>query len=144
MTKAVAVALILAMQAPSPIFRFEADGFWLNLHHFLYVLGRADNHATDSQRAAVVNAPADQENGLRGQSQSTIQNWESAVRFYAGGLSKKDAIFDRDLIAVTNAMRVAPTATAAALKIDPELRANLVRASTIYRDIWWRRHQGEN
>src|SRR5215213_7438774 len=102
------VTLLLASQGAAPIFRFEADGFWLNLHHFLYVLGRAHNHAADSQRSAVVNAPVDQENGLMGVSQSARQNWESAVRFYANGLSKKDAIFDQDLIAVTNAMRVPP------------------------------------
>jgi hypothetical protein len=39
------------------LFAFRA-GFWLNLHHFLYVLGRARNGAPDSSRAAVVKAPA--------------------------------------------------------------------------------------
>ena len=119
------VTIALAAQTGAPIFRFEADGFWLNLHHFLYVLGRAQNHTPDSQRRAVVNAPADSEAGLKGLSESHRQNWESAVRFYAGGLSTKDAVFDQELIAVTNAMRVPPNATAGALKIDPELRAML-------------------
>ena len=136
--------LLLVAQGPGLIFRFEADGFWLNLHHFLYVLGRAQNHAADSQREAVVHAPADQENGLKGLSESARQNWESAVRFYADGLSKKDAIFDKDLIAVTNAMRVPPNATASALNIDPALRASLVQASVVYRNVWWKRHQAEN
>jgi hypothetical protein len=136
--------LLLAAQGSGPIFRFEADGFWLNLHHFLYVLGRAQNHAPDAQRSAVVNAPADQEAGLKGLSESHRMNWDSAVRFYAGGLSKKDAIFDQDLIAVTNAMRVPPNATAAALKIDPELRATLIRASQVYRLAFWPRHQAQN
>lgn len=136
--------MVLAVQTSSLVFRFEADGFWLNLHHFLYVLGRAQNHAPDAQRRAVVNAPVDQETGLRGQSESAMQAWESAVRFYAEGLSKKDAVFDADLIAVTNAMRVPPDATADALKIDPALRATLIRAAAVYRDVWWKRHQAEN
>lgn len=144
MAKALLVSMLLAVQTPSPIFRFEADGFWLNLHHFLYVLGRAQNQAPDAQRRAVVSAPADQENGLKGQSAGTIQDWQTAVRFYADGLSKKDAVFDDDLIAVTNAMRVPSNAGAEALKIDPALRATLIRASMVYRDVWWKKHQAEN
>jgi hypothetical protein len=138
------VTVLLAAQTGTPIFRFEADGFWLNLHHFLYVLGRAQNQTPDSQRRAVVNAPADQEAGLRGQSERWRQDWESAVRFYAEGLSKQDAVFDRDLVAVTNAMRVPPAAAASALKVDPALRTTLGRASAIYRAVWWPRHQQEN
>jgi hypothetical protein len=144
MAKTVVIAIVLAMQTSSPIFHFEADGFWLNLHHFLYVLGRAQNKAPDMQRRAVVNAPVDQENGLKGQSESTRQNWDSAVRFYADGLSKMDAVFDQKLIAVTHAMRVPPNADAAVLKVDPELRATLMRAAPIYREIWWPKHQAEN
>jgi hypothetical protein len=48
----------------SPIFVFHSDEFWLNLHHFLYVLGRAENKTRDASREAVVDAPADQKNGL--------------------------------------------------------------------------------
>jgi len=142
--KHIIVALLLTTQGGSRIFTFEADGFWMNLHHFLYVLGRAQNHTPDSQRAAVVNAPADQEAGLKGLGLRARQNWESAVRFYADGLSKQDAIFDQKLIAVTNAMRVPPNAPATALKIDPDLRATLIRASIVYREVWWKRHQQEN
>ena len=138
------VSLLLMAQAPAPIFRFEADGFWLNLHHFLYVLGRAQNHTPDGQRRAVVNAPVDQEAGLKGLSESARQTWASAVRFYAGGLSKQDTVFDQQLIAVTNAMRVPPNATAAALKIDPELRATLIRASQVYRLAFWPKHRAQN
>jgi hypothetical protein len=138
------VTLALAAQTGAPIFRFEADGFWLNLHHFLYVLGRAQNHTADSQRSAVVNAPADQDAGLKGLSESHRQSWDSAVRFYAGGLSKMDAVFDQQLIAVTNAMRVPPNATASALNIDPELRATLIRASQVYRLAFWPKHRGAN
>ena len=59
-------ASISSAQAParSTIFRVEADEFWLNLHHFLYVLGRAEAKTTDSARPAVAGAPADAERGL--------------------------------------------------------------------------------
>src|SRR5215208_7054783 len=48
----------------SPIFNFYDDEFWLNLHHFLYVLGRAENKTRDSARAAVSGALADQQQGM--------------------------------------------------------------------------------
>src|SRR5437763_5046294 len=39
-----------------PLFTFH-NGFWTNMHHFLYVLGRARNGTADSQRSAVMHAP---------------------------------------------------------------------------------------
>jgi len=46
------------------LFRFEIDEFWLNLHHFLYVLGRSVAKTTDASRDAVVKAPDDSRRGL--------------------------------------------------------------------------------
>jgi hypothetical protein len=54
--------LLIALLAPpqtAPIFRFESNEFWLNLHHYLYVLGRAQAKTRDSSREAVAGAPAD-------------------------------------------------------------------------------------
>jgi hypothetical protein len=138
------VALLLAVQAPSPIFRFETDGFWLNMHHFLYVLGRAQNGAPDMHRRAVIKAPAESMQGLTGLSESSRRQWEDAIAFYANGLSKKDMPFDESLTDVTNAMRVAPDATAAAVKVDAALHAVLLRAAPVYRSQWWPRHRAEN
>lgn len=47
------------------VFVQPAWGRKINRHHFLYVLGRAENKARDSSRTAVVNAPKDQEQGTR-------------------------------------------------------------------------------
>lgn len=138
------VAIALAAQAGTPIFRFEADGFWLNLHHFLYVLGRAQNGFPDAKRSAVEKAPADQVEGLNSLNDADRTAWADAVTFYANGLSKQDAISDRNLIDVTNAMRVPPTATSKALKVDAALLATLERAAPIYRRVWWPRHQKAN
>ena len=136
--------LLLVAQTATPIFRFEADGFWLNLHHFLYVLGRAQNGAPDAKRSAVEKAPGDQVEGLKGLNDADRKAWADAVTFYADGLSKQDAVFDRDLIDVTNAMRVPPTAMSKALKVDAALVATLERAAPIYRRVWWPRHQKAN
>ena len=142
--KLLIATLLLVAQGSGPIFRFEADGFWLNLHHFLYVLGRAQNGAPDAKRSAVVNAPADQVEGLKGLNEADRKAWTDAVTFYANGLGKLDAVFDRDLYNITNAMRVPPNATSKALKVDAALLATLEQASPIYRRVWWPRHQREN
>src|SRR5687768_7254574 len=72
MVTRIAAVLLLAVTTgafaqPSPtapLFRFEANSFWLNLHHFLYVLGRAQNKTPDSSRDAVAGAPAEAAAGL--------------------------------------------------------------------------------
>src|SRR5262249_4212370 len=64
------------------IFRINADEFWLNLHSFLYVLGRAENRTRDSSREAVANAPADQEKGLALLSKDEQTIWREAVTSY--------------------------------------------------------------
>src|SRR5438270_5545245 len=85
--------VLLALLVLSSPFAFHI-GFWNNLHHFLYVLGRAQDGTPDSQRPAVVRAPADVE-GLDKQPRKARSAWEKSVRFYAEGPSKKDTVFDK-------------------------------------------------
>jgi hypothetical protein len=136
--------LLVAQAASTPIFRFEADGFWLNLHHFLYVLSRARAGMPDAKRSAVVEAPDDEAKGLNDLSEEERRTWSEAVSFYVNGPGKMDMIFDAALVDITNAMRVPPTVSASALQVDPALRATLERAAPIYRRVWWPRHQAAN
>lgn len=139
------VSLLLAAQTPSAIYRFETDGFWLNLHHFLYVLGRVEAKMPDITREAVAGAPADEAGGLALLSEAERQAWRDAVALYAKGLSRQDTVFDDALVTVTNTMRRAAEASSAAtLKIDAALAAALDRAAPIYRKAWWPRHRDGN
>ena len=56
-----------AAQVPAsrstPLFDVTSDDFWLNLHHYLYVIGRARTGAADAHQPAVANAPADEQQG---------------------------------------------------------------------------------
>src|SRR5438093_1778022 len=61
------------------IFVFHTDEFWLNLHHFLYVLARAENKERDASREAVGGAPADQDRGLGSLSEKDRAVWREAV-----------------------------------------------------------------
>jgi hypothetical protein len=143
--RTVFVALVLTAQSSNPIFRFETDGFWLNLHHFLYVLGRAEANLPDIGREAVAGAPADEAEGLRVLTDAERRTWREAVTVYATGLSKLDAVFDRALYDVANAMRRgSPDRAAATLQIDVAVAAALDRAAPIYRKAWWSRHRESN
>jgi hypothetical protein len=125
------------------LFAFRS-GFWVNLHHFLYVLGRARTGATDSRRTAVVNAPADVE-GLAARSDDERAAWDESIHFYAGGLSAKDAVFDDDLVQITRKLAAAPDdADPSTLGIPSELAATLKLAAPAYRAVWWPRHARAN
>jgi hypothetical protein len=111
------------------IFVFHTDEFWLNLHHFLYVLARAENKERDASREAVAGAPSDQERGFVKLSAKEQTIWREAVGSYAAGPGKKDLVFDDPLPAVTNALA----------------RAGILqRAAPIYRKAWWKKHYDTN
>ena len=90
------VAIFAAVPGAQPerqssIFAINSDDFWLNLHHFLYVLGRAVGHSrcvacTRRRRAARGRC------AVAGLTEAEKQEWQAAVAKYAAALSRKDAI----------------------------------------------------
>jgi hypothetical protein len=129
----------------SPVFRFETDELWLNLHHFLYVLGRAEAKTKDAAREAVVRAPGEARQGLAGLTEEERKIWTEAVHAYAAGPSQKDAVFDAGLAAATRALAAADDAPALpATGLDPGAVAALERAAPIYRKAFWPAHRAAN
>ena len=131
-------------QPNNRIFVFNTDEFWLNLHHFLYVLGRAENKERDTAREAVSGAPADQDQGLEKLKESEQKIWRDAVAAYAAGPSKKDVVFDDPMPAVTNALARAGDSKSIGTEVDPAIVAILHRAAPIYRKAWWSKHRDAN
>jgi hypothetical protein len=159
----IVAALLLAgwmMQtgAPAPIFKIQTDEFWLNLHHFLYVLGRAEAQEKDATGAAVADAPGEAEKGLASLSADERQAWRAAVTAYRDGLSKKDTVFDPTLPALTmelaragdaaklasNTAGSARAAGAVITALDDATRATLETVAPIYRRMWWPAHRASN
>ncbi len=106
---------------------------------------RAERRCRTRSGVRLSGAPADQAAGREGTERQPIaRRGPTPVTFYANGLSKQDAVFDRDLINVTKAMRVLPTATTRIMNVDAALVATLGRAAPIYRRVWWPRHQQAN
>ena len=142
---ALPIVLIAAAQTPEPIFRFETDELWLNLHHYLYVLGRAEARMPDASSAAVAGAPADEKAGLETLSEEERAAWRDAVAFYAAGPSRKDLVFDETLARLTRALAdTDESASLASAGIDAALAAQLERAAPLYRKAWWPAHHGSN
>ncbi len=125
------IALSLSAFGQSSIFRIETDEFWLNLHHFLYVLGRAQNNAFDAKRAAVASAPADSARVKPEHAEA----WRNAVTAYANGPSKLTAVFDRALSKKSLSLTGPNTRTD-----DATLRS----VESIYRTTWWPAHREAN
>jgi hypothetical protein len=151
-----AAAQTSAAKSSASVFKFDTDEFWLNLHHFLYVLGRAEAKEKDASGEAVAGAPADAEKGVPSLGDEERQKWRAAVTAYAGGLSKKDTVFDATLPALTAALaRAGDAATLASQPaasqpaanqpaIDADTRATLEGVAPIYRRVWWPAHRASN
>jgi hypothetical protein len=138
-------SLSAGAQRANPIFVFHTDEFWLNLHHFLYVLGRAENKESDTAREAVAGAPADQESGLQKLPAYEQKIWREAVASYAAGPSKKDVVFDATMPPLTNSLVSAGEAKSlTGTDVDPAVARILERAAPIYRKAWWQKHQEAN
>ena len=137
-------SLPVAAQAKDRIFVFHTDEFWLNLHHFLYVLGRAENKERDTAREAVSGAPADHESGLAKLNANEQKIWRDAVAAYAAGPSKKDVVFDDPMPAITNALARSQDSKSLGAEVDPAIATILQRAAPIYRKAWWNKHRDAN
>ena len=132
-------------QRANPIFVFHTNEFWLNLHHYLYVLGRAENKERDTAREAVAGAPADQESGLQKLTAAEQKTWREVVTFYAAGPSKKDAVFDPTMPPLTTSLaRAGEAKSLTGTDVDPAVATILQRAAPIYRKAWWKKHQEAN
>lgn len=128
-----------------PIFVFHTDEFWLNLHHFLYVLGRAQNKDPLASREAVAAAPFEMDRGFHRLSASEQKTWREAVTSYAAGVSKKDLVFDDPLPALTNALaRARDAKSLTGTEVDAANAAILERVSSSYRKAWWKKHHDAN
>lgn len=116
-------------------------GFWLHLHHFLYVLGRADVGVPDSKRRAVAGAPADQTAGLTGATPDEIATWRAAVAAYARGPSRLDAVADEELWRATSVLaRLGDEQVLPDAGLPGGMRTALEQAAPVYRRLWWPAH----
>jgi hypothetical protein len=147
LTRAAALAAIALVAFPAgpraqerALFSFRT-GFWLHLHHFLYVLGRAEAGLPDSRRRAVTGAVSDQAAGLSDATADEVKAWRSAVTAYARGPSRLDAIADEALWRATSTLStLADDQSLPETDVSPQMQMALDRAAPVYRRLWWPGH----
>ncbi|MEW6733060.1 MAG: hypothetical protein AB1489_17165 [Acidobacteriota bacterium] len=136
---AVAPASTIKTQTPLP-FDFHV-GFWLNLHHFLYQ--QAFNRAQiEGERSTSKETVPTQTIKLTPAEQ---QAWTAAVNYYQQTFTKRELLFDDELVMTKN--RLAELESAIDLKcsgLRTELINVLEQAAPIYRKHWWPAHEHAN
>lgn len=106
-------------------FSFHSN-FWLNLHHFVRLVGRG---------APVTAALSEEERAT----------WDRAVAFYRAQYVERDLLHDDVMSAIRLALRDAEgKASLEGVSIAPDLRATLESVAPIYRRHWWPAHDRDN
>jgi hypothetical protein len=145
LTASIAISPTAQTPAASAMFRFSADDMWLNLHHFLWVLGRAENKAPDAGRVSVAGAPVESAAGLAGLSDAEQAAWRNAITAYAATLSRIPSVLALELGRVAIPLSAAgDTPTLDGVAIDPAVRAVLESAAPVYRKAWWPAHRSRH
>src|SRR5690349_13960251 len=125
----------------APLFEFHS-GFWLNLHYFLYTIGRAQL-GLDAGRGNVAIVRGDT-SGLGALTPDQRRGFDRAVTYYLHRVAPAD-VFDRRMIEIKT--------TLGDLEDAPSLRPSslpdslidaLTAAAPAYRARWWARHDASN
>jgi hypothetical protein len=128
-------------QETGTIFDFH-NGFWINLHHFLYWQALSAAPIKSMHPLTLNQADAEEQIRLTPQERTS---WDSAVAYYTGSLIQRDLLFDEGMEAIKNKLEDAETSAGLAdVQIPAELRAVLLRAAPIYRKHWWPSHETQN
>ena len=85
-----------------PVFEMHS-GFWVNLHHFLYLqarLAKAGPLATESGRGAA--QPDEVTVSLLDFPEADIHAWQDAIAFYSKDLANRDLLLNGDMEIINN------------------------------------------
>ena len=127
--------------AAEHLFDFH-NGFWANLHHFLYRQALLSTPQKGSNSLALTKADVDE---LQRLSPADRASWDSAISYYANSLVKRDLLFDEGMEDIKNRLEDAEESPDLAnVQIPADVKMTLLKAAPIYREHWWPRHHAEN
>ena len=135
-----------------PVFEMHS-GFWVNLHHFLYLqarLSRGKPLATESGRGAA--QPDEAPVSLLDFPEADIHAWQDAIAFYSKDLSNRDLLLNGDMEIINNQLALMESCPDLEGKTSPlcksglreDLVAALERAAPVYRAHWWAQQDQAN
>lgn len=127
--------------ARADLFEFH-DGFWINLHHFLYRQAQLLETQKGGHNLSLAGADRDE---LQELSPAEHRAWDEALAYYTHSIAKRDLLFDDELIQIKDQLEDAESSTDLTnAKLPSELKTVLLKAAPIYRKHWWARHNTEN
>ncbi|HEV7966488.1 MAG TPA: hypothetical protein VGP19_02895 [Candidatus Acidoferrales bacterium] len=135
-----------------PVFEMHS-GFWVNLHHFLYLQARllkGNSSSTETTRGAA--QPDEPPVSLIDFPEADIHAWQDAVGFYTKDLAGRDLLLNGDMEIINNQLSAMETCPDLEGKTTPlcksGLRQDLVealeRAAPVYRAHWWAQQDRAN
>jgi hypothetical protein len=134
-----------------PVFEFHS-GFWVNLHHFLYLEGRIRNAGaqlvTSESQAQRQYAQLASTDGLTPDEQKA---WNAALSVYAADWSSRD-LLNGDMVLMNDRLAElencpdlsGKSAPKCAAGLRSEIVAALEEAAPVYRARWWPEQDREN
>ena len=139
-------------EATVPVFEMHS-GFWVNLHHFLYLQARLLNHnsfSTESGRGAA--QPDENPVSLVDFPEADIHAWQDAVTFYAKDLARRDLLLNGDMEIINNQLSLmescpdleGKTTPLCRSGLRPDLVEALENAAPVYRAHWWDQQDQSN
>lgn len=139
------IAFCYAQKPPAKtaqlLFDFHS-GFWINLHHFLYLEAASGKPSKGPHPAIVSEADTETLNSLGPVERSA---WSEAVSYYAESVVQRDLLFDQNMGVIKNQLEDGdPSTDLANVNIPAAWRTVLLKAAPIYRKYWWKRHDAQN
>ena len=141
-----------APESPLPVFEMHS-GFWVNLHHFLYLQARllkGDSSTKVTGRGAA--QPDELPVSLVDFPEADIHAWQDAVAFYTKDLAGRDLLLNGDMEIINNQLSMMEACPDLEGKTTPlcksglrqDLVAALERAAPVYRARWWAQQDRSN
>lgn len=122
------------------LFDFRS-GFWMNLHHFLFLQAVL---ATPEARKGHGEIAAQDAGVAPLLSPDQKAAWDKAVNFYMQ-YAKRDLLMDRELVLANYELSDAGNSPSlAGRRLPAGMRAALEEVAPVYRDRWWGEHDRKN
>ena len=130
--------------SPAPVFEFHS-GFWVNLHHFLYLQGRIERARAEAGTAEAQPPEYKSAASTEGLTAEQRRAWAAAVHTYANSWSSRDLLLNNPMVLINDRLaeledcpELAGRSTVECTSgIVPELVKALDEAAPIYRARWW-------
>lgn len=127
---------------PSRFFEFHS-GFWINLHHFLYMEALAT--ASQTGRRIPVSVSTSDSVELKNLSAEDNVVWSASLEYYRHSMINRDLLFDRGMEEIKNKLEDSESSLeTGSIAIPDDLRLVLHKAAPIYRRHWWPKHEALN